>query len=163
MVIPNTQDIIRRASNKLWIVRRLKLLGANKEELVDIYNKHCRSILEFGVPVWHGAITNNERVDIERVQKVALHIILGCKYENYRNALQETKLETLETRRDKLCLKFAKKAEQNPKHRQWFKMRPKTSTRNENPKYWSVIARTDRLKKSPIPHLTELLNRHHRK
>ena len=46
----NSYDIIKRASNKLWIIRRLKSLGANQEELIDIYSKQCRSILEFGVP-----------------------------------------------------------------------------------------------------------------
>ena len=79
----NTQDIVKRASSKLWILRRLRNLGANKCELVDIYNKQCRSILEFGAPAWHSGITKQERIDIERVQKVALHIILGQKYENY--------------------------------------------------------------------------------
>ena len=67
-------------------------------------------ILEFGSPAWHSGITNQERKDIERVQKVAFHIILGQKYENYKNALELTNLETLEERRDKLCLKFAKKS-----------------------------------------------------
>ena len=157
----NTQDIIKRASNKLWVIRRLKKLGAKQSELVDMYNKVCRSILEFGVPAWHGALTQNERCDIERVQKVALHIILGDKYDSYEKALELTNMETLEKRRIKLCLKFAKKAEKNIKHMNWFKKRPKTSTRLDNPKYWSVIARTDRLKNSPIPYITNLLNQHY--
>ena len=161
--ISNTEDIVKRALNKLWIVRRLKSLGASTKELVDIYNKHCRSIVEFGVPAWHGAITRNERVDIERVQKVALHIILGERYENYQNALDITELDTLEDRRDKLCLKFAKKAEKDPKHKKWFSSRPKTSTRQKNLKYWDVVARTERLKRSPIAYLTQILNQYHSK
>ena len=40
----NTEDIVKRAANKLWLLRRLKKMGANKEELVDMYTKHCRSI-----------------------------------------------------------------------------------------------------------------------
>ena len=107
----NTEDIVKRASNKLWVIRRLKSLGANTDELLDMYIKQCRSILEFGAPVWHGAITNVERQDIERTQKGALHIILGDQYGDYRNALQMTNLESLEDRRTKLCTKFAKKAE----------------------------------------------------
>ena len=35
----NTQDIVKRASSKLWILRRLRNLGAYKCKLVDIYNK----------------------------------------------------------------------------------------------------------------------------
>ena len=136
---------------------------ANTEELVDIFTKQCRSILEFAVPAWHGAITTVERQDIERVQKVGLLIILGDQYESYRNALQATNLESLETRRDKLCLKFGKKAESNAKHKNWFKLRPTVPTRQEDTKYRSTVARTGRLKKSPIPHLTDLLNIHYQK
>ena len=77
--ISNTEDIVKRALNKLWIVRRLKSLGASTKELVDIYNKHCRSIVEFGVPAWHGAITRNERVDIERVHRRWLYTLFWGK------------------------------------------------------------------------------------
>ena len=98
----NTENMVKRALNKLLIIRRLKNLGANEEELVYMYIKQCRSILEFCVPVWHGAKTNNERLEIERVQKGSLHLILGEKYVNYKNALELTNLETLEDRRNKL-------------------------------------------------------------
>ena len=33
----NTEDIVKRASNKLWVIRRLKGLGAKTEELVDMF------------------------------------------------------------------------------------------------------------------------------
>ena len=154
----NTDSIVARASNKLWVIRRLKGLGANTDELVDMYTKQCRSILELAVPAWHGAITFVERQDIERVQKVALHIILGEQYESYSNALILTNLKTLEARRDKLCIKFVKKAEKHEKHKMWFKPKSKVNTRQSDDKYWKTIARTTRLKQSPIAHLTNLLN-----
>ena len=106
----NTESIVRRAANKLWLIRRLKNMGANKEELLDMYKKHCRSILEYAVPVWNGALTDYEIKSIERVQKMALHIILDELYVNYQNALKMANLETLEVRRTKLCLSFAKKS-----------------------------------------------------
>ena len=37
----NTEDIVKRASHKLWFLRRLKSLGANTEELLDMYIKQC--------------------------------------------------------------------------------------------------------------------------
>ena len=154
----NTEYIVKRASNKLWILRRLKNLGAQTDELVDMYIKQCRSILEFAAPAWHGAITVTDRQDIERIQKGALHIILGDKYESYRNALNLTSLESLDARRDNLCIKFAKKAERNPKFKQWFKPKPKIYTRQVDDRYWQTVARTGRLRKSPIPYLTDLLN-----
>jgi hypothetical protein len=93
-----------------------------------LYTKQCRSILELAVHACHGAITFVERQDIERVQKVALHIILGEHYESYSNALILTNLKTIEARRDKLCIKFVKKAEKHEKHRMWFKPKSKVKT-----------------------------------
>ena len=49
--------------------------------------KQIRPIMELAVPAWHGAITQAEKDEIERVQKAALHIVLGNDYLSYRNAL----------------------------------------------------------------------------
>ena len=157
----NTADIVKRACNKLWILRRLKGLGAQEHELLDMYGKHCRSIIEFAVPVWQSSITVEERQQIERVQKTALHIILGERYQSYRNALEITGLESLETRRRRICLKFARKAENNKKHSKWFKRKPNMITRQKPEKYWNPVARTSRLRNSPICYLTRLLNTHY--
>ena len=71
----NTDNMVKKAFKKLWVLRRLKGLGAGTEDLVDMYVKQVRSLLELAVPAWHGAITKEERDDIERVQKGALHVI----------------------------------------------------------------------------------------
>ena len=159
----NTDHIVKKASSKLWVVRRLKALGARPEQLVDMYVKQCRSILELAVPAWHGAITQAERGEIERVQKGALYTIFGEQYDSYKNALKLANLDTLEARRDKLCTKFAKKAENNKKHKYWFKPKPKIYTRQSDLKYCPVVARTNRLKLSPISHLTSVLNTNKKK
>ena len=49
--------IVDRANAKLWISRRLKKLGADRDDLKDVYIKQVRSILEFAVPVWHSSLT----------------------------------------------------------------------------------------------------------
>ena len=154
----NTDHMVKKASSKLWVIRRLKALGAGPEQLVDMYTKQCRSILELAVPAWHGAITQTERANIERVQKGALYTIFGDNYGSYKNGLKLANLNTLEARRDKLCSKFAKKAENNTKHKNWFKPKPKICTRQSDVKYCKVIARTHRFKNSPICHLTSVLN-----
>ena len=159
----NTTDIVGRASNKLWIIRRLKELGAEPPELIDMYNKHCRSILEYCVPAWQGAVTVQEKQDIERVQKVALRIIFGDQYDTYGTALKLAGLDTLENRRNKICLRFAIKAEKHSKHKSWFKQRQRVNTRQKIEKYARPVARTDRLRNSPICFLTSLLNRHYLK
>ena len=48
------------------------------------------------------------------------HLILGKDYVGYISALESCELETLESRRDKLCLSFAKKCIKSSKHRHLF-------------------------------------------
>ena len=123
-----------------------------------MYVKQVRCLLELAVPAWHGSISQVERTDIERVQKCALHIILGDEYEGYKGALELAGLDTLVVRRDNLCLKFGNKALQDPKHKQWFKPKPKLPTRQKHYKYCKPVARTERLMRGPISYLTNMLN-----
>ena len=147
----NTEFIVKKGYKKLWMMRRLKELGANEDDLIDVYIKQIRSVLELAVPASHGAITQAERDEIERVQKCALHIVLDDDYLSYRNALMSVNLDSLENRRSKLCLKFAKKAAKHPKHKQWFKVKTvQKNTRQRKTKYCTVIANKGRYKKSPI-------------
>ena len=157
--ISNTRYIVRRAYQKLWIVKRLKNLGAHTADLVDIFEKHVRSVLEFGTTVWHPSITQSETIDIERVQKSFCRIVLGDQYVSYANALETLSLETLETRREALCLNFAPKAERHDKFKHWFKPSIKTTvTRLKPPKYVPVYANHARFENSPLSYLTKLLN-----
>ena len=151
--------IVKRAYKKLWCLRRLKKLGADFRDLLDVYFKQIRSILEYAVAVWHHALTGEDRLQIERVQKCALSIILGKEYKSYRSALKHLKLDTLFSRRQKLCKKFAKKSLKHVKFSKWFKPNRKTTTTRQKPtKFCELIARTERFKKSPIGFLTRLLN-----
>ena len=119
--------------------------------------------MELAVPVWHSGIIREERIDIERIQNSAAHIILGEEYVSYRLALNHLGLESLLDRREKLCLKFAKKAEKHHKFGSWFK--PTVNVRNTRllkQKYCSAFTRHTRFRKSPLPFLTEVLNEFYR-
>ena len=94
----NTKNMIAKANKRLWILRRLKYLGAKQTDLVDIYTKQIRCVLELAVPAWQGSISQVEKLDLERIQKCACHIILGESYESYRNALKMLDLESLDSR-----------------------------------------------------------------
>ena len=158
----NTHNMVTKANKKLWVIRRLKKSGAKNEDLVDIYCKQVRSLLEFGVPAWHGGITTDDQIDIERIQKSACHIILGGDYTSYKNAMKKLCLDPLSARRDNLCLKFAKKAEIYDKHRNWFKLNDNTvNTRQAKTKYKNVHSKHTRFDKSPLSFLTNLLIDHY--
>ena len=155
----NTEYMVKRANKKLWCLRRLKRLGAKPIDLIDVYYKQIRSLLEYAVPVWHPALTGEEMLKIERVQKSALCIILGEKYKSYRSALKQLNMETLFSRRNKLCKKFAKKSQKHSKFTKWFKPNPRSTVTREKPtKFSEVYSRTDRFKNSPISFLTDILN-----
>ena len=155
----NTDTMTQKAYSRLWILKRLKKQGANLEDLKDIYIKQVRSVLEFGVPVWSPGLTQEEVVNIERVQKSFLHIALGGTYVDYKSALELTDLEILSSRRTKLCSKFAVKTAKHPVHNHWFvKSLPGPNTRSDKPRFKPPLCRFDRLKTSPIPYLTSLLN-----
>ena len=71
---------------------------------------YVRSILEHSAPVWHSSLTKENKDDLERVQKTALRVILGERFKTYKNALNLLDLQTLDERRERLCLNLAKRA-----------------------------------------------------
>ena len=155
----NTAYMISRANRKLWCLRRLKALGASHEDLKDVYIKQIRCILEYAAPVWHSSITAEDSIQIERVQKSALRIILSGRYQLYKNALDQVQLDTLYSRRERLCMKFARKCVESKKICHWFKNDDRESiTRQKNQKFRSVYCRTMRYDKSPLSYITRLLN-----
>ena len=155
----NTDNMVTRSNRKLWFIRRLKKLGASNEDIIDLYQKHVLSILEYAAPVWHSSLTGEDRLKLERIQKSALHIILGENYKSYTSALKLTGMKTLYENRRKIFLKFTRKSLKSLKFRKLFKMNTlETTTRHEQPKYKKVYYRTDRYKNSPISYLTNLCN-----
>ena len=84
-------------------------LPLNQYQMYDVYCKEIRSILEFGVPVWHSSLTKKDSADIERVQRVAFMIILQEQFTTYQMACSIFSTKTLEERRGNLCLTFARK------------------------------------------------------
>jgi hypothetical protein len=74
--------------------------------------------------------------------------------------LAQLNIETLEERREELCLNFAKKCTKNEKMKHMFPLNDKThsmDTRNDE-KYKVQFANTDRLKNSAIVYMQNLLN-----
>ena len=139
------------------MIRRLKALGASQWNLLDIYYKHIRSILEFGAPAWDGALTKRDSLRLERVQRTALKIIFACKWDSYTKFLASINIEKLDKRRKKLALNFAKKAARHAKFKHWFQSLDNVNIFSKT-YYKPTIGRTASLKKSPISHLTRLLN-----
>ena len=156
----NTYYIEGKAYKRIWILKRLKNLGCDLSELIAVYLRMVRSVCEFAVPFWGPLITKKECARIERIQKTSLHVILGDNFKNYSEALLKCNLEKLGTRRTELIKKFAIKTAANPKFTGWFiknneALRP---SRTILQPYKESMSRTERFKRSPIPHFTRVLN-----
>ena len=91
-----------------------------QEDLVMIYAQYIRSILEYNSNVWFSNLTEEEKDDIERVQRVALKIIMKEKYISYEQALKNLNLDTLQERRLMLAERFAKKCPKSEKFQNLF-------------------------------------------
>ena len=153
----NTDYICQKARTRLWTLRRLKKLNFDVLHIVDVYIKEVRSLLELAVPVWHSGLTKLQSAQIERVQKTAVHIILGEDYTNYDVACTSLGVKQLECRRERLCIKFAKKDLKS--QRTMFTETKKTAnTRAKLPKVKEIACRTNRFRNSALPYLTRLLN-----
>ena len=154
----NTKYIVGKAKKRIWFLRRLKKLGASKLILIDAYRNLVRSALEMAVPLWDGALTKRDSKDIEAVQKICIKLISGQNLVSYEECLESLGLETLEARRIKLCLKFAKKCVKNNRFKHWFPLKNSLTTRSGE-KYHVPTGKTKRFLTSSIPHLTRILNK----
>ena len=153
---PNTEYICKKATQRLWVLRRMKMYKLDTEHIIDTYTKEVRSLLEMAVPVWHSGLTKKQSRDIERVQKTALYIIFGENNFDYDVACTIAEIEPLEMRREQLCLKFASK-DANKANSMFTKVEKSMNTRSNN-----VVVEprrnTTRLQNSSIPYLSRLLN-----
>ena len=114
------------------------------------------------IVVWHSCLTEENALGLERVQKAAIRLILGERYETYEDGLLRTNLESLKERREKLCKTFAIKCvkSENPRVNNIFSKRKTKHGMDlrKNEKYEVKFARTNRLKNSSVPYMQRILN-----
>ena len=156
----NTQMLIKKAYQRMIILHKLYGFNVPDSDLVVIYTQYLRSILEQSCQVWHYSITEQESTDIERVQKVAMKVILKDRYIDYEEALERLCLDKLSERREMLCLRFAKKCTKHEHTKDMFPLnQPNTQNLRDTEKYEVTSTNTARLLKSAIPQLQRALNR----
>ena len=155
---PNTEYITKKAMRRIWTLRRMKNLGLDTEQILDTYTKEIRSVLELAVPAWHSGLTCKQSEDIERVQKTSFKIILGKYYINYDVACTILGTEKLKVRRQKLCLKFARK-DLRSENTLFNKItNPNQTQLNKNKLVHEYNYNHDRFGNSSLPYLARLLN-----
>ena len=87
-------------------------------------------------------------------------MILGDKYQDYKDALRLLKMDSLEKRREKLCLRFAKQCLRHEKLKDLFPKheRKHDMVKRNCEKYIVKKAMTERYRKSALLSMQRLLN-----
>ena len=161
----NCDHIIGKVNKRMLLLKKIYSFGATIEEMSHLWITYCRSALEQSSVVWSSSLTQENKEDLERTQKSFVKLILKQQYneesnESYEESLMKLNLETLETRRNHLDLNFAKKCIENDKFKNLFLHNEKSHTmetrHHEN--FQVLHANTERLKKSSIIHMQNLLN-----
>ena len=128
-------------------------------QLLQAYQSRVWSTLEFAYPVFHFGLTQEQISQLEMVQKKALAIIMDRKYTSYDHVLLQLNLDRLDVRREQLCLSFALKCVNSPKHKSMFPPNPNHRPNMRNPKpYKEFNCNTSKYFNSPVPYLAWLLN-----
>ena len=110
----NCSNIISKVNQRMLLLKKVQSFGATREEMVHLWIVYCRSTLKQSAEVWASSLTQENKDDLERTQKCFAKLTLKKEYKEenqnaYENALIQLNLQTLEQRRNELCLNFAKK------------------------------------------------------
>ena len=158
------ESIVAKASKRLHILRVLRRVGVEINDLITIYTALIRSLLEYCCVVWHHALPSYLSQELERIQKRALKIIVPAL--SYSVALEFLNLRTLDERRNELCVKTLEKISRGGP---LVKHLPMTSqhmlhyqTRGANKyiKYILTKCRTERLRRNFFPSTSLAFNNH---
>ena len=159
----NTANLVIRCYQRMLILRNLSTFHVPVEDMVNIYCLYIRSVAEQSSVVWSSSITTGEEYDLERIQKVALRIILQENYSNYTNALSLANLVTLKARRSILSKRFSIKCTKKERTKDMFPEAVHSVETRFPEKYIVTKAKTSRLAVSAIPSMQRQLNKLNKK
>ena len=156
----NTKYLVRMANQKMRLLHKFSKFTKNKSHLMHIYKSQVRSSLEYCSTVWHSSLTQTDCSDIERVQKAAMKVIMGTRYQGYQEALKFMEIDSLKERRVKMALNFAKKSLRLDIFSSLFPLNENVhQMKTRNPERYVIKnGNTDRMKRSAVPFLQRLLN-----
>ena len=120
--------------------------------------KEIRPLLEYAVPVWNSGLSLGQIHHIERVQKIALKIILGQTFTSYQEACTQFNIENLAVRRNNLCVNFAVKLYRSDRRRQFFSIRETQRDTRHRKLVIEKHTRTARCYHAPHNALSRLVN-----
>ena len=147
----HADHIYMKASQRLQYLRILHRCGLTQDQLRQVYITLIRPILEYASQVWTTGLSSESSKLLESIQKRACRII--CPGKNYKDALEQTKLESLYDCRIHKCKDLFQQMQNS--HHKLHSMLPKKkvchySTRNPS-QYPLPKCKTNRTKNSFVP------------
>jgi hypothetical protein len=158
----HVSQICKGCYPRVKMLSKLKYVGVEVEELINIYTLFIRSKTEYCSTVFHSSLSERLSDKIEAIQKTCLRVILGEMYISYEAALEMSGLESLHMRRTNRSLKFALKCASHPTASTMFPPNPTLDTHDVRYRERFEVnkSRTETYKKSAIPYLQRRLNEH---
>ena len=99
---------IQKFNRAIWSLSHLKRAKIDVAILLEVYKIMLRPLLEYSAQVYHHMLTNEQSCELERQQIRALKVIYDFE-ESTSKLVERSGLESLSTRREKLCSDFANK------------------------------------------------------
>jgi hypothetical protein len=115
-------------------------------------------LAEQGVSIWNSGLTKGQVNDLEKIQKVAMKIILGDDYRSYDMACSFFKLKPLSERRTELCTNFAVKLFKSDRSDQFFTRPDKQVNTRFEDQVIEAKCNTVRCYNAPHNYLSRLVN-----
>ena len=92
--------IVQKANKRMQMLYSAAKFTSSMKDLKDIYITFIRSILEHSCVVWHSGLSKKNSKDLERIQKMAVRVVMGKNFESYEKSLNILNLTTLHERRE---------------------------------------------------------------
>ena len=66
----NCAYLVKKVNNRMILLRSILSFGASHTEMVHFWIVFCRSVLEQSCELWHASLTQENKDDFERTQKI---------------------------------------------------------------------------------------------
>ena len=133
LIICPGQNIVKKLAkrhtqySRMRLLSKLKYIGVQTEDLIDVYCRFIRSIVEYCSVVFHSGLTEEQNKQLENIQTMAMHILLQENFVSPSAAREMTGLRLLTERREDLVQAFSRKCLNHPKHKSLFPLNQKSS------------------------------------
>lgn len=161
----NCAFLIKKVNSRMQLLGNLLSIGASKAEMVHFWILFCRSLLEQSCVVWHSSLTQENSEDLERTQRTFIKLILKQEYISYTDGLKKLNLDLLSDRREEISLKFANDGCKYGTLSDVLKKNEKIhDMETRKSEFYDVsFANNERMKKSSVVYLQNLLNNEKRR